>query len=126
MATATDPDGLPLIDPADALARAGGRAEVAAELFALLRRSLPQTAEELRAAGHRGDLDGVREAVHRLRGATLYCGVPRLRAWCTEVEQSCVDGHRRHVARALPALLACIEAVAEHDDPLDAVAGTDR
>ena len=120
MADTTDPDSLPLIDPDDAVARAGGRAEVARELYALLRRSLPEAAAELRAAQAEGDVEGLREAVHRLRGATLYCGVPRLRAQCTEVEALCVDGRADRLPRALPPLLASLEAVQRHEDPLQA------
>lgn len=113
-------DNPPLVDPDDALDRAGGRAEVATELFTMLRRSLPATAETLREAHDANDLDRLREAAHRLRGATLYCGVPRMRAQVTEIERLCTAGDVDGVARALPCLLDTVAAVQRCEDPLAA------
>lgn len=115
-----DPDTLPLIDPDDALERAGGRAEVAVELHAMLREGLSDMAEILRQAHEAGDLDRLRDAAHRLRGATLYCGVPRLRTQVTDVERLCMDGDTDGLARMLPRLLATVEAVRQYEDPLTA------
>lgn len=114
----SDPDTLPLIDPDDALERAGGRAEVAAELHVKLRESLPGAAEALREAHEAVDLDHLRDAAHRLRGATLYCGVPRMRAQVTEIERLCTQDDIDGLARALPHLLATMEAVRQCEDPL--------
>jgi two-component system sensor histidine kinase BarA len=117
----SDPETLPLIDPDDALERAGGRSEVAAELHGMLRESLSGTAGILRDAHEAGDLDRLRDTAHRLRGATLYCGVPRLRARVTEVERLCTEGDIDGLARALPRLLATTEAVRQCEDPLTAM-----
>lgn len=116
----SDPDSLPLIDPDDALERAGRRTEVVAELHAMLLDSLPVTSETLRQAHEAGDLDRLRNTAHRLRGATLYCGVPRLRAQVAEVERLCTEGDTDGLARTLPRLLATAEAVRRCDDPLTA------
>lgn len=122
MTDTTPPDSLPLIDARDALARAGDRPEVALELFELLRQSGPEAAREIQAAQVRDDLDGLRETAHRLLGATQYCGVPRLRAQVAEVEQLCLQGDRERLAGAVPRLLASLDAVGRHRDPLDPAA----
>lgn len=111
-------DTPPLLDPDDALERAGGRPEVAAELFTMLCRSLPATAETLQEAHDTNDLDRLRDAAHRLRGAALYCGVPRMRAQVTEIERLCTEDDLDGLAQALPRLLATMEAVQECEDPL--------
>lgn len=116
---AQDRDTLPLVDPADGVRRAGGCPEVAGELFAMLRRDLPATAAALRSADDASDLDALREAAHRLLGAALYCGVPRLREQAREVERLCIERDAAGAARALPALLETMEAVARVEDPLD-------
>ena len=69
----------PLIDPQDALQRAGGRPELAHELFRMLCDSLEDSAARLRQALAAGDRACLHDTAHRLHGACLYCGVPRLR-----------------------------------------------
>jgi len=118
MAETKPSEDLPLVDPDDALARAGGRAEVAQELFGLLRQGASEAARDIRAAHVRADLDGLRESAHRLLGATQYCGVPRLRAQVAEVERLCLEDDREGLARAVPRLLASLEALMRHRDPL--------
>ncbi|MDX1609756.1 MAG: Hpt domain-containing protein [Halofilum sp. (in: g-proteobacteria)] len=117
---AQDHHNLPLVDPADGVRRAGGRPEVATELFAMLRRDLPATAAALRSARDASDLDALREAAHRLLGAALYCGVPRLREQAREVERLCIEGDAAGALRDLPALLETMEAVGRVEDPLAA------
>lgn len=75
-------------DPEDGLRRAGGRGDIAEELFAMLLRHLPQSREELHAAAGSADRRRLRSAAHRLKGATAYCGVPRLRRELEHLEQT--------------------------------------
>lgn len=108
----------PLTDPEDALRRAGNRPEVATELFELLQSSLGSVATNLADAGRNHDRERLRETAHRLHGATLYCGVPRLRVAVAEVERLCNGADARTLDRALAWLLEVAEATRRADDPV--------
>lgn len=96
-------------DREEAVRRAAGRPEVAAELFSVLQRSLPGSRSALAEAGRAADPEAVRAAAHRLRGAAAYCGVPRLERAVTEVERLA----RAQRMDALPAALAELDAAIE-------------
>ncbi|WP_051021997.1 Hpt domain-containing protein [Thioflavicoccus mobilis] len=73
-----DRPGLAVRDEAMALSTVGGDAQLAAELYALLRASLPADLATLRARQATADWSTVAETAHRVRGASRYCGVPAL------------------------------------------------
>lgn len=106
-----------LYDPDDGLRRAGGRPEVAAELFDMLLRHLPSSRAELQDAHADGDGQRLRAAAHRLKGAAAYCGVPRLRRDLERVEQAIdeSDDPAAAVTRALAAIRA-LEALERSPD----------
>jgi len=108
---------LPLIDPQDALRRAGGRPELAHELFRMLCDSLEDSAMRLRQALDAGDRAGLHETAHRLHGACLYCGVPRLREAALQLERMTGTGHDAGSSGA------CVEGVARL---LEAIEDTSR
>jgi len=112
----------PLTDPDDALRRAGNRPEVAAELFTLLRNTLDETAGHMHEAARSGDVEALRETAHRLHGACLYCGVPRLRAAVAEIERLCEAGDRgvpsAELEQPVARLLDTIKATRAAPDPL--------
>ncbi|MBE0506996.1 MAG: response regulator [Marinospirillum sp.] len=84
---------------------AAGRAELADELLGLLLSSLDQSREAIELALKRQDDDALIEAVHRLHGASRYCGVPDL-AQITEVlETQLKSGQQQLVAGSLEQLL---------------------
>lgn len=62
----------------EALERAGGNAELAKELFAMLLKELPPLREQLRNAIAARDLDACWDPAHKLYGSTAYCAVPML------------------------------------------------
>ncbi len=103
----------PVYDRAEAVRRAAGREDVAAELFAVLQRSLPETRERLVDAMQSQNADAVRATAHSLRGAAAYCGVPRLEAAVTSVEQEAQRGTWEGLTRALDELLRAIDEIAE-------------
>lgn len=109
----------PLLDPADALNRAGGQHEVAHELFGILQATLPETLTQLRAAHEAADLPWLRDTAHRLYGATLYCGVPRMRTEVARVEQLCVSGDRERLDVAIRCLLETIESTLALGNPFE-------
>ncbi len=68
----------PHVDIPLAIARAGGRPDLARDLLRMLLDELPGHLAALDRALDRGDAAALRETLHRLGGAAAYCGVPRL------------------------------------------------
>jgi two-component system sensor histidine kinase BarA len=55
-------------------------------MLAMLLASLEADREAIRQASEANDHNALIERVHRLHGATRYCGVPQLRAACQRSE----------------------------------------
>ena len=64
----------------------GGKADLAAAMLSMLLASLDADREAIRLAVRSGDRSTLLERIHRLHGATRYCGVPQLRAACQRSE----------------------------------------
>jgi two-component system sensor histidine kinase BarA len=82
----TDKDPLAVLDPDEALELAGGKADLADDMLSMLLASLDAEQSALRMARAANDRSQLAERVHRLLGATRYCGVPQLRAACQQCE----------------------------------------
>lgn len=81
-----DDPSLLVLDPAEGLRLAAGKADLAADMLAMLLASLAADREAIRQAREADDHGALIERVHRLHGATRYCGVPQLRAACQRSE----------------------------------------
>ena len=77
---------LQVLDPEEGLRLAAGKADLAADMLAMLLASLEADREAIRVAREANDQNALIERVHRLHGATRYCGVPQLRAACQRSE----------------------------------------
>ncbi|MDD2057895.1 response regulator [Pseudomonas sp. GD03860] len=77
---------LKVLDPEEGLRLAAGKPDLAADMLAMLLASLESDREAIRAARDAADRNGMIERVHRLNGASRYCGVPQLRAACQRSE----------------------------------------
>ncbi|WP_296247665.1 response regulator [Pseudomonas sp. UBA4194] len=77
---------LQVLDPAEGLRLAAGKADLAADMLAMLLASLEGDRAAIGAARAAQDHNALIERVHRLHGATRYCGVPQLRAACLRSE----------------------------------------
>ena len=77
---------LKVLDPEEGLRLAAGKPDLAADMLAMLLASLESDRHAIRAARDTGDRAATIERVHRLNGATRYCGVPQLRAACQRSE----------------------------------------
>jgi two-component system sensor histidine kinase BarA len=75
-----------VLDPDEGLRLAAGKADLAADMLAMLLASLDTDREAIRYAREAHDKLALIERVHRLHGATRYCGVPQLRAACQRSE----------------------------------------
>nr|WP_189662292.1 response regulator [Pseudomonas sp. RW10S2] len=87
-ATERFPDGneLKVLDHEEGLRLAAGKADLAADMLAMLLASLEGDRQAIRNAREQGDRSAMIERVHRLNGASRYCGVPQLRAACQRSE----------------------------------------
>lgn len=65
---------------------AAGKTDLAEELFSMLLEQIQSDRARVDELWHQGDLDGLLECVHKLHGATRYCGVPELRAAANRLE----------------------------------------
>lgn len=75
-----------VLDHEEGLRLAAGKADLATDMLAMLLASLDADREAIRVARSAQDIQGLIERVHRLHGATRYCGVPQLRAACQRAE----------------------------------------
>ncbi|GFM79617.1 histidine kinase [Pseudomonas cichorii] len=75
-----------VLDHEEGLRLAAGKPDLATDMLAMLLASLDADREAIRLARAAEDIQGLIERVHRLHGATRYCGVPQLRAACQRAE----------------------------------------
>jgi len=78
--------GLSVLDAEEGLRLAAGKADLAADMLSMLLAGLPADRQTIRQAREAGERAALLERVHRLHGATRYCGVPQLRAACLRSE----------------------------------------
>src|SRR5690606_41870160 len=70
----------------DDMCRACSQVDLVSYMLDMLLASLLADREPIRQASTEGDRLSLIERVHRLHGATRYCGVPQLRAACQRSE----------------------------------------
>src|SRR5690606_8832014 len=75
-----------VLDAEEGLRLAAGKADLAADMLSMLLAGLPGDRQAIRQARDAGERTTLIERVHRLHGATRYCGVPQLRAACQRSE----------------------------------------
>jgi two-component system sensor histidine kinase BarA len=105
-------NGLDVLDPEEGLRLAAGKADLAADMLSMLLASLDADREAIQQAAQNGDRNALLERVHRLHGATRYCGVPQLRAACQRSE-TLLKQNDPAAERALEELDAAITRLAE-------------
>ena len=103
---------LPVLDPEEGLRLAAGKPDLAADMLSMLLASLASDREAIRAAREAQDRHMLIEQVHRLNGASRYCGVPQLRAACQRSETLLKQEHPQ-AQQALDELDGAINRLAE-------------
>jgi two-component system sensor histidine kinase BarA len=104
-------DELKVLDPDEGLRLAAGKSDLAADMLAMLLASLESDRQAIRAAREAQDHTTLIEQVHRLNGASRYCGVPQLRAACQRSETLLKQEHP-HAQQALDELDSAISRLA--------------
>ena len=89
---------------------AGGKADLAEELFSMLLEQLLEEREYLPQLIAQGDQDTLFEHIHKLHGATRYCGVPELRRIAGQLEVA-LKREPEQVTPLLDQLLAAIDRI---------------
>ena len=82
----TQGNNLSVLDADEGLRLAAGKADLAADMLSMLLAGLPSDRQAISQARETGERNALIERVHRLHGATRYCGVPQLRAACQRSE----------------------------------------
>lgn len=75
-----------ILDKSLAIEKAGGKSDLAKELFAMLLKELPELKNLMNMAYQANDPQGFWDHSHKIHGSTAYCGVPALRAAAKIVE----------------------------------------
>ena len=75
-----------IIDIPRAIQLAANKADLAKDLFQMLMDSLPDARAKMEQGFAKQDMEQLLHEVHRLHGATRYCGVPALQAACQNAE----------------------------------------
>ena len=102
---------LKVLDAEEGLRLAAGKPELAADMLDMLLASLAADQAAIRLARAGNDSVALLERIHRLHGATRYCGVPQLRAACQRSESLLKQNAPASVA--LDELDAAISRLAE-------------
>ena len=100
-------DSLAAIDLEEGLRLAAGKADLAEDLLRMLLAGLPDDRQAISSALEQGERKALLERVHKLHGASRYCGVPELRARCQQAETLLKQDRDSH--GAVLALLAAID-----------------
>lgn len=108
---------LPVYDPKESLRLAAGKQDLADEMLRMLLNTLPEDLRLIRLYRAENDRIGLAERVHRLHGATRYCGVPQLRIICQRCETE-LKQNVHLVEQTLDELEAAIERLAQQTNTL--------
>ena len=101
--TATD---AAILDHEEGLRLAAGKADLARDMLQMLVDGLAEDSRAIHAALESGNHAALRELIHKLHGATRYCGVPQLRACCQAAETRLKKGDESEAA-----VIAVLEAI---------------
>ncbi|MFF7708441.1 ATP-binding protein [Pseudomonas sp. NPDC007930] len=102
-----------VLDHDEGLRLAAGKADLAADMLAMLLAGLDDDRQAIGQARHNQDQNALIDRVHRLHGATRYCGVPQLRGACQRSE-TLLKQASPAAALALDELDQAIVRLAEH------------
>jgi two-component system sensor histidine kinase BarA len=84
---------LSVVDFVSGLEKASGKLGLARDMFTMLMDSLEKDQRQMNALYQQGDYKALLEDVHRLHGATHYCGVPRIQMTARYTESLLKQGH---------------------------------
>ncbi|MCP5161626.1 MAG: response regulator [Hahellaceae bacterium] len=98
------------VDIEQSIKLAAGKADLAEELFSMLLENLPADLDAIKGHYHNRDMDELLSRVHKLHGATRYCGVPEMRR-ASESMETALKQKEVSLDAPVNTLLASIEQV---------------
>ncbi len=108
-----------VIDIPRAIQAAAGKEDLAHDLFKMLVDGLEDARSNISQGLAKQDMKVLLHEVHRLHGATRYCGVPALQAACQEAETIIKRDDREQLQTSLERLFGEIERLqdwAQHNE----------
>ncbi len=93
-------DGLAVVDEQLGASLAGDNLEIAKELLQILMTTLPEEAAEIEKHFHAKDWTTMANKVHKVHGATSYCGTPALKFAALTLERILKDHQTEEVPTA--------------------------
>ena len=100
-----------VIDPALAIANAGGDPTLAKDLYSMLQQELPSYLRSIPHAYQEADFDKLYQLVHKLNGSATYCGVPALKQAAQHFERHIKQDNQAAFAEDLQQLCDEIRAI---------------
>lgn len=92
---------LAVVDLISGLEKASGKLGLARDMFSMLMDTLENDQSQINELYQQGDYKALLEQVHRLHGATHYCGVPRVQQTAMHTESLLKQGHYQILEDAL-------------------------
>ncbi|MCL1036238.1 two-component sensor histidine kinase BarA [Shewanella submarina] len=89
------------------LAQSNQKVDLALEMLTMLLDSLPQTGTQIEKALQDNDQQTMLTTVHKLHGASCYCGVPNTRKLCQEIESALK--HNTEISDLEPEILELLD-----------------
>ena len=108
-----------IVDIPLALKRANQKPDLAIDMFESLVDQCALDIAKIKSCYDNNDTKGLLEIVHKLHGATHYCGVPQLKFRTEVVEVLLKSGEYQNIEETLDALFAAIQAVLDWNDNHD-------
>ncbi|MDH5181785.1 MAG: Hpt domain-containing protein [Gammaproteobacteria bacterium] len=105
-----------IFDKEQAIAQSGGDPALAAELFTMLIKELPDLSEQLTRAHREMNFQTMWDHAHKIRGSTAYCGVPALQSTATALEDIIKQKDELVLGEAVAAVQAEIAKLVEGKD----------
>ncbi|MHA7881128.1 MAG: response regulator [Saccharospirillum sp.] len=110
---------LAVVDLVSGLEKASGKLGLAKDMFHMLMETLDKDQAHINDLYQQGDYKALLEQVHRLHGATHYCGVPRIQKTAMYAESLLKQGHYALIEDALFMLNEEINEVLRWDRETD-------
>jgi len=111
-------NSLPVYDETEGKSLAGNNVQLAQELLEMLIKELPAHKQNLEQARDNGNTENLKNYIHKLHGATSYCGVPQLRFSANELEKLIDNSKTDYIEDAFQEVLLAIEKLIEFSDSI--------
>lgn len=102
------------IDWEESLRLAGGKEALARELLSMLVNDLPEMREQISKNFEAEDFLNLNRCVHRLHGASCYCGVPRIRKSTASLEAAIKNADQAAIPSLTKKVLFEIDQVIQY------------